>query len=126
MNLSNIASSRTDSLSSLHGINYPYKHDRNDFYYKPNRPTEPTDSFSLECRQWRHKTEPHSFKGFICFELIKEKINGTIECEVHAENLSEPIRSILPVCILSKKADVETVARDMIHSLQASSTETLP
>ena len=81
---------------------YPYTRphrDRNAFYYKPTRITEPSDAFSLECEQWRHGTGSQSFLGDISVKEDVTKVSGTLECEIHAENLSQPSLKRIPVRI---------------------------
>ena len=41
------------------------RRDPNAFFYKPNRPTTPGDSITLECDQWRHSTGAQHFSGLI-------------------------------------------------------------
>ena len=91
----------------------PQPHDPNGFYFKPKRPTDPTDLFSLECEQWRHKTGAEIFDGMICFDLNKDQIDGEIVCEIHAANLSAPLRSVVRVRIRTNKLSTEPVGRDL-------------
>ena len=102
----------------------PHRHDPNSFYYKPNRPTEPTDWFSLKCTQWRHRTEAEDFRGFIDFDTDMEEIDGAIKCEIHAGNLAKPMNWIIPVRIRRKMISVEPTSREMLRRLQESSTGT--
>ena len=96
----------------------PRPHDPNGFYYKPRRPTDPTDSFSLECEQWRHKTDAEIFDGIICFDLDKAQVDGEIVCEIHAANLSAPLRSVVRVRIRTNKISTEPVRRDLLRRLK--------
>ena len=96
----------------------PQPHDPNGFYFKPQRPTDPTDSFSLECEQWRHKADVETFDGMICFDLNKEQIDGEIVCEIHAANLSSPLRSVVRVRIRTNKLSTEPVRRDLLRRLK--------
>lgn len=96
----------------------PQPRDPNGFYFKPQRPTDPTDSFSLECEQWRHKTDAETFDGMICFDLNKEQIAGEIVCEIHAANLSAPLRSVVRVRIRTNKLSTEPVGRDLLRRLR--------
>ena len=71
--------------------------DRNAFYYKPRRPSEPVESFELECEQWRHSAEVRFFGVGIFVEGDVSEIKGAVRCEIHAENLSFPVRKVIPV-----------------------------
>ena len=92
--------------------------DPNAFYYKPNRSTTPEKSFSLECEQWRHGTEEKCFSGQLFFELDKEKVSGAVVCEVHAENLSSPVRMTVPVQISIKRLKAADRARLLVRDLR--------
>lgn len=101
-------------LSSLDRDN---RRDPNAFYYKPNRPTTPKQSFSLECEQWRHGTEENHFSGQLFFDLDKQRIGGTLVCEVHAENLSSPVRIGVPAEISIKRLKTVDQARLLVQEL---------
>ena len=66
------------------------RRDPNDFYYKPRQQREPSDSFSLECKQWRHGTSWEVFHGDIFPREGVGDSTGVLECEIHAGNLSQP------------------------------------
>ena len=94
----------------LHGLVRPFPtidpslfvkqhRDPNGFYYKPLRITEPADTFSLECEQWRHGTDDEGFDGYIYLEEGETTASGVLECEIHAENLSGPVIQKIPVHI---------------------------
>ena len=93
------------------------RRDPNRFYYKPNRPWTPEESFSLECEQWRHGTDEEHFIGHLFFDLDKEIIRGSLTCEIHAENLSAPVKKTIPVEISIKKLKAADHARRLIQSL---------
>ena len=93
------------------------RRDPNAFYYKPNRSTRPGQSFSLECEQWRHGTEEEHFSGQLFFGLDKQMVRGTLVCEVHAENLSAPVRLTVPVEISIKRSKVVDQAQLLVRDL---------
>ena len=115
--LSTPLSPRIDS--SMLNLKRPdvFRRDPNTFYYKPNDSTSPQESFSLECEQWRHGTDAEYFEGRIFFDLDVEKIKGILECEIHAQNLSAPVREHFPVAISIRKAHTEDRARVLIQTL---------
>ena len=94
------------------------RRDPNAFFYKPNRITTPAQSFSLECEQWRHGTEEEHFGGQLHFDLDKEKVSGALACEVHAENLSSPVKWTVPVEITIKRLNTAEQARLLVKKLQ--------
>ena len=102
---------------SLPRVNSNNRRDPNAFYYKPNRSTTPDQSFSLECEQWRHGTEEEHFGGQLFFDLDKDKISGALACEVHAENLSSPMKRTIPVEISVKRLSAANRARFLVQEL---------
>ena len=94
------------------------RRDPNGFYYKPNRPTTPGDSITLECEQWRHGTGPFPFYGQISMDPTDHEIKGALTCEVHAGNLSTPVSKLIPVRISVKRADTLERARELIEDLK--------
>lgn len=92
--------------------------DPNSFYYRPERPTEPTDSFSLVCTQWRHQSDTEIFEGVIYFDFDRDEIEGAITCEVHAENLSKPVSMTVPVRIRTTRIGTEATSRDLMCRLK--------
>ena len=94
------------------------RRDPNAFYYKPNRSTNPEQSFSLECEQWRHGTKEKHFSGQLFFDLDKQKISGALVCEVHAQNLPSPVRMTVPVEISTKRVKAADRARLLVQDLR--------
>lgn len=89
------------------------RRDPNGFFYKPRRITEPSDTFSLECEQWRHGTGREPFEGFIFLPEGVTTATGALECEIHAENLSKPVIKKIPV-----KVEIQNVkSADFADSL---------
>ena len=93
------------------------RRDPNAFYYKPNRPTAPTKLLSLECEQWRHGTGAIYFDGEIVVGTEAGEVRGAIECRVHAENLSTPVRKLVPVRLSVIKANTVERAQCLVQNL---------
>ena len=93
------------------------RRDPNRFYYKPNRPWTPVESYSLEYEQWRHGSGEEYFDGRLFFDLDEEKVRGSLSCEIHAENLSTPVRKVVPVNISIKRSKTVEYARSLIQGL---------
>ena len=93
------------------------RRDPNGFYYKPRRPSEPVESFALECEQWRHSTGQEQFPGEIFFDTELGEIRGALSCAVHAENLSAPVRAQFPVRITVRKVPFYEQARILVEKL---------
>ena len=93
------------------------RRDPNGFFYKPNMPSEPGESFALECEQWRHGTEQEAFFGEIYFDSDANDIRGALRCEVHAANLSSPVNRQFPVRITVKKVPSSEIAQELVQKL---------
>lgn len=106
------------SAALLRSFHLPKPHDRNEFYYKPDRPSSPGPEFNLECAQWRHGLEPKIFEGQIHFRDVTNEISGSLECRVHAENLSEVVSKRIPVQIEITRVNVAEIARKMVELLR--------
>ena len=94
------------------------RRDPNEFFYKPNRSPVPSQCFSLECEQWRHGIPPELFQGELCVPPGAEEIRGILEVEIHAENLTAPVKKAVPVRGRSKPFDVKQHAKNMISELK--------
>ena len=113
-----LASTRRIEFPSLREARYLSgrpKRDPNKFYYKPGLASEPDDSFSLTCEQWRHGTVAESFVGEIYFDEGESSIAGLLQCEIHAENLSEPAIKRIPVRIDVQKLSAREYALGLVR-----------
>ena len=99
------------------------RRDPDSFYYKPESPSEPVQSFMLECEQWRHGTAEEVFYGEIYVDRNEDEISGVLECEIHAENLSTPIKDRTPVRIKVRRVSVLEYAVDLVNKLTVSIRE---
>ncbi len=100
--------------------NVENRRDPNGFYYKPNRSEMPVESFCLECEQWRHGTDAEDFAGDIFVDPSLNKISGALECVIHAENLSNPVRIVVPVKITVEKINTRDCADALVNDLLCS------
>ena len=92
-------------------------HDSNAFYYKPNRPTAPGSSFSLECDQWRHDEAEEPFDGEIQVPTDQDEVKGALLCRIQAANLSNSAPKLVPVRIDIAHISAFDSARAMLDSL---------
>ena len=93
------------------------RHDPNQFYYKRGRSIAPTKSFSLGCEQWRHGIEAEIFECELCFDKNSQEIKGALECRIHAENLSIPLKKTIPVRGKAVPVSVRDHAEALIKDL---------
>lgn len=89
--------------------------DPNRFYFKPHRPESPVDSFSLECKQWRHGPNIESIDGNMFLNSSSPKLEGALEVVIQAENLSEPVVRTFPMRFSVQKCDTVQHARNLIR-----------
>ena len=89
--------------------------DPNAFYYKQRRQTEPSDSFSLECEQWRHGTGWEVFHGDIFPREGVGDSTGVLEYEIHAGNLSKPILRRIRVKVSVREVSSRDFANRLVN-----------
>ena len=97
--------------------------DPDEFYFKPGRPIEFVESFALECEQWRHGLGEEFFDGEMHVNGDRDEIAGALECEIHAENLSTPNKSIIPVRITVRRVSVRDYAFELVDALAVGTHE---
>lgn len=93
------------------------EHDPNKFYYKARRSPLPIESFGLTCDQWRHNLEAEDFFGEIYFSGQTEEIRGALECQIHAENLTDPARKLVSVSITISLVNIRDEAKALTNEL---------
>ena len=94
-----------------------FHRDPNEFYYKPERTTEPEASFSLECAQWRHGVDAEIFEGELIHPRDSQKVSGALECLIQAENLSAPVKKTVPVRGSIKFVSIRKHAKNLVKNL---------
>lgn len=94
-----------------------HRRDPNAFYFKGTRPMDPVDAFGMECEQWRHGLDDERFMLQVSVDCSEDKISGVVECTIHAENLSEPLKRVIPVRIDVKRVSVGNEAERLIGDL---------
>lgn len=97
--------------------------DSDAFYYTPDRPSEPVQSFALECELWRHGIGSASFEVEIHASSESGSVSGQIECIVHCENLTEPVQFRVPVTIEVTAESTRSEANRIIDSLGATADQ---
>jgi hypothetical protein len=105
----------TLTLDRLHP---PKPRDPDSFYWKDGRPSVAKSLVELTCENWRHGVEDEHFL-FRVDAANAESVSGAIQCEVHAENLSDPIVLTLPVRIERTTQSTLEHARTLVSRLGA-------
>ena len=77
----------------------PQPRDPNAFFFKPDRPRTPQDTFCLECDQWRHEDGEEDFEGEFHLPADLDTVKGTLICRIQAGNLSKSAFKLIPVRI---------------------------
>jgi hypothetical protein len=91
----------------------PKPRDKHLFYWKPSKPREYTDSWTLECEEFRHQVEPWIFD--IMLYVPQTVTKGVLKCRVTAKNLPKPFRSFLPIEITYTPGDILEKARGLLQ-----------
>jgi hypothetical protein len=99
--------------------------DPDSFYWKHGRPTMPTSAAELTCENWRHNVVDEHFK-FRVTTSASANISGAIQCEIHAENLSDPVSITLPVKIERTAKSTFDHAQNLVGDLHARWSGTQP
>lgn len=105
-----------DLLSTMPQPNYP--REPNTFYYAPEFPHDPAHSFSLECKQWRHLAGATYFEAEVLVGHDSEDVQGEVECTIHAENLSNPVRASIPLRVAVEQLSTLAVARSLVENVE--------
>lgn len=92
------------------------KKDPNIFYYQ-NHTESPVECFSLECEQWRHKTDSEEFLIDLYFKLSPGIISGFLEVKIHAENIATPISECKSIRIKIDESSVIEKAESLVETL---------
>lgn len=100
-------------------ISRPEPRDPNGFFYKPDRPTLPTEKVTLECAQWRHSVGPKEF--YVEFVIPRDlgELKGAVTARVHAENLSSIADRTIGVRIRRSTASCLSTAKELIRDAGA-------
>lgn len=104
------ATIRHHSLDLNH-LRPPKPRDPDGFYWKGGRPSMPESLIELTCENWRHSVRDEHFL-FRVNGSNPDSVSGAIQCEIHAENLSDPVMMTLPVRI-------ERIAKSTFDHAQA-------
>jgi PIN domain-containing protein len=112
-----------DFLPSIHTLTPPPKRDPNAFYYKPSRPQHAAAEFTLECQQWRHGLEPELFVGEIHLTGSPTSISAALQCQIHAENMSDVVQVTVPVRITINSVRSHEAANAQVDTFVAPSVE---
>ena len=93
------------------------KHDPDAFYWKDGRPITAREQIALTCDNWRHGVEAETFGFTLYAEDPNKDVTGAVRCEVHAENLSDPVVVTVPVTITRALHSVHEHALGLIEKL---------
>lgn len=107
---------RIGDFNSIHSFSRD-RHDPNAFYYRPSKPKLPTDSYSLECTQWRHQGEDEHFETTLHVPLDPNNVQGALRIRIEAANLTTPLSQHYPVRVTVKAVSVYDAAKRIVDLL---------
>lgn len=87
------------------------------FYWRDTPSDVPAPTLKLQCKHWRHNVKLEEFGGLIAFDPKEARIKGAVEFEIHAENLSEPIKKKIKVRISKQTSEVTECANRLVDDL---------
>lgn len=112
--LSSMSDDLYRGLTIPRGPFVPPPRDRNEFYWKQEKPSKYTDRWVFECVEFRHQVDVEEFK-LPLFIREKDSIeSGAVVCTVTAKNLPEPVRVTLPVSVEREESDTAKAAAALI------------
>ena len=112
----------TPAFPDLGKLNVREDRDRHGFYWKPDRPSQPSCSWALECDEFRHQVEPEAFEIDLFVEPAEVRpSSGCVSIRVTASNLAAPVSVQLPLSIKYTEGDTMEEARRLL-ALTADST----
>lgn len=94
----------------LDNLRQPKPRDPDSFYWKGGRPSTARSLVELTCENWRHGVGDEHFWLRVTASN-DETVSAAIQCEIHAENLSDPVMMILP-------AKIERIAKSTFEHAQ--------
>lgn len=103
----------------LPNLRPPSPRDPDSFYWRGGRPSIAKSMIELTCENWRHGVGDEHFL-FRVTASNSESVSGAIQCEVHAENLTDPAMITLPVRIERATKSTLQHAQRLVARLRAS------
>jgi len=97
---------------------FPSPREPDAFYWKTgSRPAHPRPETELTCEQWRHRAEPESFEFEIISPLDRSDCVGALHVEIHASNLTDPIKKAIQIRVSVRIGSTWEKAVELIEQL---------
>ena len=103
------------NLTALSRI--PTSRDRNQFYWKPERPDKPEAVVALECQQWRHQIEEENYDFIVRTDPNIGEYQGALELRIEAANMTESVEKRVNLKIRIIKSSTIDEAKTLIRHL---------
>lgn len=88
------------------------------FYYDGWLPEQRIKVGALTCELWRHQSKTQTFEFIV--EIARDgEATGSVECTVHAENLTSPVQSQVVVKRAIEKFDLREVTAMVLQSIKS-------
>lgn len=97
-------------------LHAPEPHDPEKFYYEWSA-AEPVKNGALTCDLWRHQTGEQVVECGVVF-IQDGEARGTVECTVHAENLTRPVQARLIVSRTIYFLNMTDIASALVEACQ--------
>ena len=117
-----ISSGMDSKLTLPHVYRPPEPRDPNAFYLKVGSRGLPLERVVYQCDQWRHGQRPEDFDFEVWFHIDPGTHSGVIKVGVHAANLTQPVRTHLPVSITVTSISCLTHATAMVDAVKNAPT----
>lgn len=97
---------------------FPTPREPDAFYWKTGaRPAHPRPGTELTCEQWRHRADPESFEFEIISPLDSDNCVGALHVEIHASNLTDPIKKAIPIRVSVRIGSTWEKATELIEQV---------
>lgn len=98
-------------------FNRPIQRDPHGFYYGERVAIQSSQSITATCLEYRHGEDPELFRIFVNPMSKGDQLKGLIKVEIHATNLTDPVKSQYPVTLSFTEESCYTYAEELVVSL---------
>lgn len=97
---------------------FPTPREPDVFYWKTGlHPAHPRPGTEITCERWRHRAAPESFEFEIISPLDRDDCVGALHVEIHASNLTDPIRMAIPIRVSVRIGSTWEKATELIEQI---------
>jgi hypothetical protein len=111
-----IQSGLLDHHHQLFSAIRPQARDRNEFYWKPARPSRDMSAWTFECEEFRHNSGIEAFPLKLVINRNYRTEKGAVTYVVTARNMVQPANFTLPLRVHHTRRDLAPRAREILEA----------